>query len=149
MDGHDIRLGGDVIVAVDNQSVRAMEDLLSYLEEQKAVGDSIELSVIRDGKTQHIDMILAARPTQGTEDKLQPNQGQGQQQHRPALGINGVNMTPDLRERMNLTQSQKGFLVEDIISGGPSDFTGIKGGYKVTNINGSDFKCLVEISLLG
>ncbi|MGA6991091.1 MAG: trypsin-like peptidase domain-containing protein, partial [Nitrososphaeraceae archaeon] len=67
VDGHDIRLGGDVIVAVDNQSVRAMEDLLSYLEEQKVVGDNIDLSVVRDGKTQHIDMILAARPTQGAE----------------------------------------------------------------------------------
>ena len=139
VDGHDIRLGGDVIVAVDNQSVRAMEDLLSYLEEQKAVGDNIDLSVIRDGKTQHIDMILAARPTQGAEAKLQPNQGPDQKQQRPALGINGINMTPELAERMNLTQSQKGFLVEDIISGGPADIAGIKGGYKVANINGSDF----------
>ena len=139
VDGHDIRLGGDVIVAVDNQSVRAMEDLLSYLEEQKAVGDNIDLSVIRDGKTQHIDMILAARPTQGAEAKLQPNQGADQKQQRPALGINGINMTPELAERMNLTQTQKGFLVEDIISGGPADIAGIKGGYKVANINGSDF----------
>jgi serine protease Do len=139
VDGHDIRLGGDVIVAVDNQSVRAMEDLLSYLEEQKVVGDNIDLSVVRDGKTQHIDMILAARPTQGAEAKLQPNQGADQKQQRPALGINGINMTPELAERMNLTELQKGFLVEDIISGGPADIAGIKGGYKVANINGSDF----------
>ena len=139
VDGHDIRLGGDVIVAVDNQSVRAMEDLLSYLEEQKVVGDNIDLSVVRDGKTQHIDMILAARPTQGAEAKLQPNQGADQKQQRPALGINGINMTPELAERMKLTESQKGFLVEDIISGGPADIAGIKGGYKVANINGSDF----------
>ena len=139
VDGHDIRLGGDVIVAVDNQSVRAMEDLLSYLEEQKVVGDNIDLSVVRDGKTQHIDMILAARPTQGAEAKLQPNQGADQKQQRPALGINGINMTPELAERMNLTESQKGFLLEDIISGGPADIAVIKGGYKVANINGSDF----------
>jgi S1-C subfamily serine protease len=140
VDGQDIRLGGDIIVAVDNQSVRAMEDLLSYLEEQKAVGDNIELSVIRDGKTQHIDMILTARPTQGAENRLQPNQESKQQQQRPALGINGINMTPELAERMNLTQSQKGFLIEDIISGGPADEAGIRGGYKIANINGSDFK---------
>lgn len=139
VDGQDIRLGGDVIVAVDNQSVRAMEDLLSYLEEQKAVGENVELSVIRDGKTQHINLILAARPSQGAEDKSQPSQGPEQQKQRPALGINGINMTPELAERMNLTQSQKGFLIEDIISGGPADLAGIRGGYKVANINGSDF----------
>jgi serine protease Do len=140
VDGQEIRLGGDIIVAVDNQSVRAMEDLLSYLEEQKAVGDNIELSVIRDGKTQHIDMILTARPTQGAENRFQPNQESKQQQQRPALGINGINMTPELAERMNLTHSQKGFLIEDIISGGPADKAGIRGGYKIANINGSDFK---------
>ncbi|MGC1133541.1 MAG: trypsin-like peptidase domain-containing protein [Nitrososphaeraceae archaeon] len=140
VDGQDIRLGGDIIVAIDNQSVRAMEDLLSYLEEKKAVGDNIELSVIRDGKTQHIDMILTARPTQGAEDMFQPNQESKQQQQRPALGINGINMTPELAERMNLTHSQKGFLIEDIISGGPADKAGIRGGYKIANINGSDFK---------
>ncbi len=138
VDGQDIRLGGDVIVAVDNQSVRAMEDLLSYLEEQKAVGDNIELSVIRDGKTKNIDLILATRPSQGVED--QPNQGPEQQQQKPALGINGINMSPELAERMNLTQSQMGFLIEDIISGGPADLAGIRGGYKVANINGSDIK---------
>jgi len=140
VDGQDIRLGGDVIVAIDNQSVRAMEDLLSYLEEQKAVGDNIELSVVRDGKTEHIDLILAARPSQAGEDMSQPNQGPVQQKERPALGINGINMAPELAERMNLTQSQKGFLIEDIISGGPADLAGIRGGYKVANINGSDIK---------
>ena len=140
VDGQEIRLGGDVIVAVDNQSVIAMEDLLSYLEEQKAVGDNIQLSVVRDGKTEHIDLILAARPSQGSEDELQQNQGPEQQQQRPSLGINGINMTPQLAERMNLTQSQKGFLVEDIISGGPADLAGIRGGYKVADINGSDIK---------
>jgi len=138
VDGHDIRLGGDVIVAVDNQSVRAMEDFLTYLEEQKAVGDNIELSVIRDGKTEQIDLTLAARPSQRAEDKSQLNQGPEQQQRRPALGINGINMTPELAERMNQTQSQKGFLIEDIIAGGPADLAGIRGGYKVANVNGSD-----------
>jgi S1-C subfamily serine protease len=138
VDGQDIRLGGDVIAAVDNQSVRAMEDLLSYLEDQKTVGENIELTIIRDGKTEHIDLMLSARPSQGTENKSQPNLGPEQLKERPALGINGINMEPELAERMNLTQSQKGFLVEDIISGGPADLAGIRGGYKVANINGSD-----------
>jgi predicted metalloprotease with PDZ domain len=85
-------------------------------------------------------LILAARPSQAGEDLSQPNQGPVQQKERPALGINGINMTPELAERMNLTQSQKGFLIEDIISGGPADLAGIRGGYKVANINGSDIK---------
>ena len=141
VDGQDIRLGGDIIVAIDNQSMRAMEDLLSYLEERKAVGDSIQLSVIRDGKPQNIDLELGPRPSQEAEATYPQDQGlTEEQQQRPSLGINGVNMTPELAVRMNLTQSQKGFLVEDIISGGPADLAGIRGGYKVANINSSEFK---------
>lgn len=139
IEGQDIRLGGDVIVAIDNQSVRAMEDLLSYLEERKAVGDSIELSVIRDGKSQNIDLVLAARPSPKTQEEYLQDEALTKQ-GRPALGINGLNMTPELADRMNLTQSQKGFLVQDIISGGPADLAGIRGGYKVANINGSEVK---------
>ena len=141
VDGQDIRLGGDIIVAIDNQSMRAMEDLLSYLEDRKTVGDIIQLSVIRDGKPQNIELVLAPRPSQEAEDTYPKDQGLTEaQQPRPSLGINGVNLTPELAERMNLTQSQKGFLVEDIISGGPADLAGIRGGYKVANINSSDFK---------
>jgi hypothetical protein len=83
-------------------------------------------------------MILAARPSQADEDEFQLGRGLEEQVNRPALGINGINMTPELAERMNLTNSQKGFLVEDIISGGPADLAGIRGGYKVANLNGSD-----------
>jgi serine protease Do len=141
VDGQDIRLGGDIIVAIDNQSMRAMEDLLSYLEERKAVGDTIQLSVIRDGKPQNIDLELGPRPSQEAEATYPQEQGlTEEQQQRPSLGINGVNMTPELAVRLNLTQSQKGFLVEDIISGGPADLAGIRGGYKVANINSSEFK---------
>lgn len=141
VDGQDIRLGGDIIVSIDNRSIRAMEDLLSYLEERKVVGEKIELSIIRDGKPQNFDLVLAPRPSQEAEGIYPQDQGLAEeQQQRPSLGINGVNMTPELADRMNLTQSQKGFLVEDIISGGPADLAGIRGGYKVANINGSEFK---------
>ena len=49
INGNMINLGGDVVTAVDNQTVSNIGDILSYLEEQKKVGDSIDLTVIRDG----------------------------------------------------------------------------------------------------
>lgn len=73
----------------------------------------------------------------GSPNQLPPDNPAQQQQQRPTLGINGFDMAPQLAERMNLTQSQKGFLIEDVISGGPADIAGIRGGYKVANIDGS------------
>ena len=40
---------------------------------------------------------------------------------------------------MNLTQA-KGFLVVDIIAGGPADKAGLRGGYVLSNINGTEIE---------
>jgi S1-C subfamily serine protease len=60
-EGRSISLGGDIIVAVDDKDVRNLHDLLVYLESKK-VGESVELSVIRDGSPQQISVVLGQRP---------------------------------------------------------------------------------------
>lgn len=64
IDGRQIELGGDVIVAVDNVTVRNIDDLLSYLQSKGSVGEVVILGVSRDGKIQEIAMTVAARPAQ-------------------------------------------------------------------------------------
>jgi S1-C subfamily serine protease len=62
INGRLIELGGDVILKIDNQTVRKLDDILTYLEREKKVNDSVRLTVLRDGKLQSIDVTLAARP---------------------------------------------------------------------------------------
>lgn len=62
VNGREIPLGGDVIVGIDGKVVRKIEDILVYLESEKQVGDDLRLTVVRDGKTQEINVALAARP---------------------------------------------------------------------------------------
>lgn len=64
INGRQIELGGDVIVAVDSTSIRKIEDLISYLQSERSMGDTVILSVVRDGRTQDIRMTVEARPTQ-------------------------------------------------------------------------------------
>ena len=97
VNGRQIELGGDVIVAVDNDTVRKIEDLLSYLQSDRSVGETVILRVIRDGKPQEIGMTVEARPTQQQQET-----GQSQQE-RPTLGINAINITEQIAARMNLT----------------------------------------------
>jgi 2-alkenal reductase len=56
------KVGGDVIVAADGHPVTKMGDLLVYLEEHKSPGDTIDLTVLRDGKEKHISLTLGKRP---------------------------------------------------------------------------------------
>jgi serine protease Do len=63
INGRLVELGGDVILKIDNQTVRKLDDILTYLEREKKVNDSVRLTVLRDGKLQPIDVTLAARPS--------------------------------------------------------------------------------------
>jgi serine protease Do len=50
--------GGDVIIAVDGQTVTTFEDLTSYLFNETEVGQTITLTIMRQGKEQTIQLTL-------------------------------------------------------------------------------------------
>jgi 2-alkenal reductase len=54
--------GGDLIVTVDDQPVLTSDDLIAYLVFETQVGQTIELTVLRDGEEVKISLILGARP---------------------------------------------------------------------------------------
>jgi 2-alkenal reductase len=54
--------GGDFIVAVDGQPVKDSSELVSYLVFETVVGQTIELSVLRDSEEIEIPLTLGARP---------------------------------------------------------------------------------------
>jgi 2-alkenal reductase len=56
-----LQAGGDLITAIEGQSVRAFSDLLSYLINNTRPGDTVTLTVLRDGETLQIDVTLEAR----------------------------------------------------------------------------------------
>jgi S1-C subfamily serine protease len=64
IDGRDINLGGDVITAIDDKTVRKIDDILVYLEREKTAEDNLRLTILRDGQLQDINISLAARPNQ-------------------------------------------------------------------------------------
>jgi S1-C subfamily serine protease len=134
VNGREIRLGGDIVLKIDNQDVRKIEDILTYLEGQKHAGDTVQLTILRDGKTQTVNATLTPRPG---SNQSQQFQSLSEQQQRPSLGISGINLNPAIAKAMNITQ-QTGFLVVDIIADGPADKAGIRGGYVISNINGSE-----------
>ncbi len=63
----DVAAGGDVIIAVDQQPIRHFEDLTSYLFTKTKVGQTVTLTILRDGKQQDVKVTLAARPTSATQ----------------------------------------------------------------------------------
>lgn len=62
VDGLPARIGGDVIVSIDDQPVHRFDDLLSYLVRHTQVGQTVALQVLRAGKTMTLEVKLGARP---------------------------------------------------------------------------------------
>ena len=54
--------GGDLITAIDDSPVTRFDDLLIYLERYTQPGDTVVLTVLRDGKSVELDVTLVARP---------------------------------------------------------------------------------------
>lgn len=53
--------GGDLIIAVDGQPIKDFSDLMSYMVVNKNPGDTITFTIIRDGQTLDVDVVLGSR----------------------------------------------------------------------------------------
>lgn len=62
IDGVNYPVGGDVILAVDGNEVRKIDDILIHLQRVKSVGDEMVLEILRDGRTTNVKIILDERP---------------------------------------------------------------------------------------
>lgn len=62
VDGLPVPVGGDVVTAVDDQAIVSFDDLLEYIALRSEVGQTLNLTIIRDGRERTIEVTLEARP---------------------------------------------------------------------------------------
>ncbi len=58
----NLSAGGDVITAIDGNPVATFDDLLSYLITSKSPGETVVLTILRDGQPLNITVTLEERP---------------------------------------------------------------------------------------
>jgi len=54
--------GGDLIIAMDGQPIKSFDELIRYLINNKAPGDTVTLTVIRNGNQMDVTLELTKRP---------------------------------------------------------------------------------------
>jgi len=57
-------VGGDVITAIDGHTITSMSDLIAYLAINTQVGQTVSLTILRNGQTQTVQLTLGNRPSQ-------------------------------------------------------------------------------------
>lgn len=119
--GVSTMVGGDIITAIDSVLMDTMDDVVTYVVRDTEVGQSISLDIVRDGEKLNIKLVLVARPSSQTDTES----------HDFAwLGVVGVTITPAIAEAMDISSTQKGVLIQQVVSGSPADKAGLRGSYK-------------------
>jgi len=59
---YQVAVGGDVITAIEGQPLADSQDLTVYMETETTVGDTVQLTIVRDGQEQLLPVVLAERP---------------------------------------------------------------------------------------
>jgi S1-C subfamily serine protease len=138
VEGVSMGVGGDVIVAINNEAVQDMDDLIAYLSANTIVDQEVTLLVIRDGSEVEIDVTLEARPEQNIQAShpvipaVPPASGEG----RAWLGIVGISLTPEIAREMELAEDQAGVLILQIQPDSPAQGAGLLGSDQEVTING-------------
>ena len=150
LNGQQMMVGGDVITAVDGKAISTVEELVAAVQAKNA-GDTMTLTINRNGQEQTVTATLATRGASGQGGQTAPatpEQGQGQAtpnapQTQPApragsvyLGVTGMTLTPDIAQAMNLNNNAQGALVVNVVPGSPAEQAGLKGSNQPVNLNG-------------
>jgi len=117
---------GDVIVQLGTTKIREVPDLQRRVA-SVAPGQSVELGVIRDRKTQRLKVRVGEMPAEDTTvAEVDPGP--------EGFGLQVEPLAPDTAERLGLPFSH-GLLVTDVASGGPSERAGLRRGDVILEVD--------------
>jgi S1-C subfamily serine protease len=61
--GEYVAIGGDIITALDGTRIKGIDDLSTFLEANTSPGQTIDVTIVRDGETMTLQLTLGTRPS--------------------------------------------------------------------------------------
>ena len=129
---------GDVITAVNGTAIKDARALAQQIA-RSAPGSSAKLSVLRDGKTDTIDVTLATMPKQQQEADAQPQQQQEEPSAQQHLGMS-------LAPAQDVEGSgRQGVVVLGVDPNGPAAQNGMETGDVILDVSGKAVQTPSEV----
>jgi len=120
---------GDVITAIDGQSVNDSGEL-QVVVGQKQPGTTINLDLVRNGSSMKVPVTLEAMGKRDRETET-GNAEQG----KPRWGVGLQELTPDMRQQLQVPADVNGAVVGNVQPGSPADNAGLQRGDVIVEVN--------------
>ena len=139
----------DVITAVDGQPVRSPDELVSAISSRRA-GDTVKLTVARDGKTLNLTVTLGDR--RAIEDQRrreageEPEDATGEKPQSDAKGINLEKTYGFTVESVDPKNRLKGVVVTSVDARSPAADRGMAPGMVITEVGRQPVNTLGEFN---
>jgi serine protease Do len=130
--------GGDILITLDGKKVkdgRALQNIVAALPLHK----SVNLQVIRDGKTQTLSVTIEEQPGDfGTTTAPAPFTRPGNSRATPVekLGIDLAELTPQMADDLGYPEDTTGVVISRVVPGGVAFEAGLRSGMLVSKVDG-------------
>jgi len=118
---------GDVIFKINDRQIESSRDLTLTIA-RSAVGEKVDVKVIRDGKEKTIKVKLGKRPDQNPEI-INTDSG------FDMFGLKLKQMTPEIAQKLGYPEGTQGLVVIDMKSGSPAADTDVRHGDLLIEMN--------------
>ena len=133
----------DIITKVNGQAIATSRDLTN-LAAKLGVGDTADVTILRDGKPETLQVKIGKRPlTMAAASENQRRQKEGD------YGFEVTELTPEIARRFNLTENS-GVIVIGVAPGSKAAAAGVEKGDLIIEVNREtvasvkDFKQLID-----
>ncbi len=135
--GTSVEVGGDVITAVDGQALEDANDLRDVVL-SKNEGDTVELTVLRDGEEENVEVTLSVVPRAEQPLQVETEPQETASGPRLGVGIQDIDAYPDeVRQSLNLPD--QGVVVTEVAPDSPAAAAGLRGGQFALESGGQQY----------
>ena len=124
---------GDVIAKFDGREVKEMHDLPRLVAETK-IGKTVEVEVLRKGKSEKVSMTLTEQPSDNDDAPL-PTKEDKEKPRNNILGMALAEITDAVRAQFNLPKTARGLIVVQLNTDGEAAKQGVRPGDIIRDVN--------------
>ena len=139
---------GDIILKFNNQDVKEMKNLPRIVAETD-INKEVPVTVWRDGKEVSLDVQVGELPEDqqatATTDKPADKPAQTATVELSGLGVSLSPITPEARDKFQLSQDQKGVVITDVTQGTPAADRGLKAGDVIVAVPQEDVSTPADV----